>query len=958
MKRAHLGLIGILCSMIFMAGTPVFAATSEPATGVEAEMAHMEELLLSLDGIADDNYKKYLNQYKDQIYSGDKVYFDLSDISEKERLITSDDETEFHVNAEKSGLYVLGFDYTICSDNILRTTLRLSVNGETPYSELTHLFFPDNWVTGREEYDRYGNESIAMPEKVNVESFTYLRDTAYLTNDSLMIYLTEGDNTLSFKANEGKVRVDGITLEAPGRLKEDSDAEAEGSQLIEIEAEDFITRNSPNIRTIASFDESVTPYSPTLKIQNSIDEDTYRIGGTSVDYSVTVEETGYYYVAFDYLQSTKSGHVVYRNLYVDGEIPSSSYENIPFSYTTKYALKKVEVPIYLTAGEHTLSLEVSIEPYGDAVAILNSIVEEINDMALSINKITGGNTNKYRDFDLEEYGLNIADTLNFWADTVEDVYITLSGMNVNGKKNGEIQLLETAAKSLRELSEEPNKLPQNKSTFSYGDSSVRQYLTTVSENISYGNMSLDVIYLYQKDAPIKYKDGFLKRMSLKIRHFVASFTQSDYAPGYDDDEDTIEVWVNRPRQYLEIIQRMADSDFTEKTGIKVKLSIVPDQQKLILANASGDAPDAAIGIASGYVYDLALRNALVNLRKFDNFKEVGRRFAPGMLIPAVCDDGIYAIPETFNFYVLFYRADILDKLNLEVPDNMDDVRKMIPELTRMGLGFNTHVANLTTKTFAATAPFILQNKGDIFSDGTKQVTLDTEEVIGGFKILTENFTVYDMDYEILSFYQSFRDGRTPIGVSDYASYNLLTNAAPELEGSWKIALYPGIVDENGNVDRSTSGAAESNIIFASSDKQEKAWQFIDWWMSDDVQTEFSFTLQATLGNEYMWNSANLNAIMNAPWSEEDKKIIMEQISWTNEMPRVPGSYMIEREMGNVLINVVTANENLRTAIDNAEKRINSELARKLEEFGYTDESGNTIKELVIPTKELIEEWLQ
>lgn len=148
------------------------------------------------------------------------------------------------------------------------------------------------------------------------------------------------------------------------------------------------------------------------------------------------------------------------------------------------------------------------------------------------------------------------------------------------------------------------------------------------------------------------------------------------------------------------------------------------------------------------------------------------------------------------------------------------------------------------------------------------------------------------------------------------------------------------------------------MLFSSSEKQEQAWQFVDWWMSDEIQTEFSFTLQATLGNEYMWNSANLNAIAQAPWSTKDKDVILEQISWTNEMPRVPGSYMIERELGNVLANTVTNNVNIRTAIDDAQKRINAELLRKLEEFGYIDAEGNTIRELVVPDIDLIREWLE
>lgn len=948
-------LVAILCVCV------VFLIVNGRRGGISADpgqaMRDMEELLLAQNGIDEGNYKKYISQYEGRTYQGEDIRYDLSQMPEVDRSVDGERTFRCQLEVEQAGLYAVGFDYQCTGENILQTSLALKCNGDYPYQELQHLFFADTWVSGEKQYDRYQNECIAMPVRSQERRFTWMRDTSFRQNAPLMLYLEQGENELEFAANEGSVLLEGIVLASPEPIPEDEAQAAAGSAYIEIEAEDFAYRNSPNIRTESSFDPSVTPYDTAVKIQNVIEETSFRIGGTSVTYEIQVDAAGYYYLAFDYQQSAKSNFTVYRNLYIDGAIPTAGCENISFPYSGSYERKELEVPVYLTAGAHELTLEVSLAPYGDAVTILDAIVTQINDLALSVNKITGGNTSKYRDFDLEEYDLNIAQNLNDWADTVEAVYEILARADGFGEKNGEIKLLDTAVVSLRELAQKPNELPQNINRFSYGDSSVRQYLTTVSENLSLGNCGFDKIYLYQQDAKLPGQKGFFEKLVLKAGHFLASFTQDDYAPGYEDDQ-TLEIWVNRPRQYLEMIQRMADTDFTEKTGIKVNLSIVPDQQKLILSNASGKAPDGAIGISAGYVYDLAVRNALTDLRQFDDFKEVGRRFAPGMLIPGVRDEGIYAIPETFNFYVMFYRTDIFEKLNLKVPDNMDEVRDLLPELNRLGLGFNTHVANLPTKTFAATAPFVFQSGGKLFEEGEMTCRLDSPEVINGFKYLTENFTVYDMDYEILSFYQSFRDGRTPIGVSNYGTYNLLTNAAPELNGCWDIALYPGLVQEDGTVDRSTSGAAESCIVFGSSDRQEDAWKFISWWMSNEVQTEFSFMLQATLGNEYMWNSANLNAIAAAPWSTEDKKIIMEQIGWTNEMPPVPGSYIVEREMGNVLVNVVTGNVNLRTAIDDAKKRINAELNRKLEEFGYIDSQGNELRELIIPDRELIEGWLE
>ena len=63
------------------------------------------------------------------------------------------------------------------------------------------------------------------------------------------------------------------------------------------------------------------------------------------------------------------------------------------------------------------------------------------------------------------------------------------------------------------------------------------------------------------------------------------------------------------------------------------------------------------------------------------------RFTEGLLIPAVIGDGIYAVPETINFWVLYYRTDILEKLGLDVPETIEDVKQMLPELQIRGLNF-------------------------------------------------------------------------------------------------------------------------------------------------------------------------------------------------------------------------------------------------------------------------------
>lgn len=904
------------------------------------------------------SYEQYMKNQSGILYSG--LDFTVkNDLSEPALISEMGGEANYAVSIPEDALYAISFAYQPEGDFLLPNILSVTVDGETPYTELGALEANNVWVSGDFPLDRYGNQCVVMPSRDNIWQTSYLRPVTGFISSPMQIYLTKGEHRLQFVCQDGAVYMGDLTLGGLPVYDMQTGGSAAGTGIVFIEAEQIDRRNNPSIRTAAEYNTSVSPYSATIRVQNHIDGNSFRYAGGRVEYDFTVSESGYYNLSLNFRQNEKTEFHTYRNIYVDGQIPSDAFWNVGFGYSRFFDEKTIPETVYLEAGEHTLELETSLEAVGIAVKILEEIVGQMSDLALRISWISGGNTEKYRDFRLGDYGIDAAVMLNDWAALLEDTYSALYKLKSgSGSKCGQIEPLMVTAKLLRNLAKEPNELPKRLNEFSYSAGSARQYLTTAIESLSFSQLALDSVTLWQNEAKRPKSMGFLSSVFSNIERFFYSFTIQEYTPEYDGQaSEALEIWVNRSRQYLEIMQTMADTGFTAKNGIKVNLSIIPDSNKLILANASGKAPDAALSISSGQVYDLAIRGALEDMRGFDTFKEVGNRFAPGMLIPGVYDEGVYAIPETFNFWVLYYRTDILDNLGLDVPDTWNDVLAMLPQLRRMGMNFNSHVSNFVAKPFAATAPFIFQNNGLIFDLDTGMAAFDSQEATNALQTLTENYTIYNMQVEIRSFYQNFRDGRTPVGVSDYGTFNLLTNAAPELAGHWGVALYPGLVDDEGNVQRWTSGSAESNVIFSSSGQSEAAWEFMDWWMSDEVQTEFAFTLQATLGNEYLWNSANLNAMANAPWNRKHKDVILEQLTWTYETPKVPGSYMAERELSNAINSVISDGMKYQSAMDEAKKRTDREIRRKLEEFGYT-ENGEYIKPVKLPTVETIKEWLK
>ena len=341
-----------------------------------------------------------------------------------------------------------------------------------------------------------------------------------------------------------------------------------------------------------------------------------------------------------------------------------------------------------------------------------------------------------------------------------------------------------------------------------------------------------------------------------------------------------------------------------------------------------------------------------------------QRFSSGLFIPYILKDGVYAMPETVNFWVMFYRKDILESLQIKVPDSMDEVKLILPELQRRSMNFYFPTAGMVgMKVFPGTLPLILQSGGSIYGEKIGDTTLDSEISLKGFREMTELFTVYNMPTDVPSpgFYQQFRDGTLPIGVADLATYNLLLNAAPELDGLWDIALFPGLTNKEGEVERWTTGGAETMAIMSAAKDHERvdeAWMFLEWWSRAETQRNFGDLLQSTFGSEYIWPTANTEAFAQLPLRASHKKVIIEQMSWMTEAPWVLGTYMLERELSNAFISVTADGVEARRAMDTAVKRINRETYRKLEEFGYEYDQEKGTSEFPTPTVEVIERIIE
>lgn len=868
-------------------------------------------------------------------------------------------------NVAKTAIYYISFDYLSYDNSILPIEMTMKVNGEYPFYEARRLTFESQWTNAKEQlYDRYGNQIVSVPDKLIGWNNKYIMDASYRYSMPLGIELQAGKNTIEIGMSEGNVLLGNMYLNKEVDIKEYTESEkAEGDAIYTLQGEYPTYRNDSSIRALCEYDVDITPYNVKNKELNTLDGQSFKEAGQTVTYEQNIEKAGYYYIALNYKQSDKSDFPVFVDVKVDGIIENTKFKDYPLSYGKSYRTTTLQddnskyLSVYLDEGVHTISFTISIDPIRHVMESVEAIMSEINNLSLEITKVAGTNKDKYRDLNMESYIPGVGQKLYDYADELEALVDGIKSYNEEVDQIGAFSSIYVASSQLRSLAKEPDKLPYRIAELSTSVSSVTRFLANLLDALNKNQLYIDRIYLYQEKAKLPKSTGFLKSAQLSLKRFFNSFTDQAYSVDNTDDSH-LQVWVNRSRQYLEIMQKMIDEEFTKETGIKVDLSLMPDQNKLILANASGDAPDVATGINYAIPFELGIRGAIKNLAEFDDFSEIANRYTEGLLVPSTIGDGIYSLPETRNFWVMYYRKDVLDKLGLDVPETMEDVKDMLPELQMRGLNFYYPTAGMVAmKNFHGTTPLLFQNGASLYSEFAGDTTINSEEAVKGFTELTELFTIYNLPKDVPSFYQHFRNGDLPIGIADYSVYNLLINAAPEIANSWGIALVPGVEDENGDVNHYSSGGAESTVMFKSNEEREgQAWEFMKWWSSAEVQAEFGQTLQITYGDEYIWNTANTEAFAGLAIRSEDKKVIIEQDEWIMEAPRILGTYMLERELSNAYNAIVVDGKNLRITLDNAVKRIDRETERKLEEFGYMKD-GKVIKNYKVPTTQTVREIL-
>jgi len=861
-------------------------------------------------------------------------------------------EVTWQVEVDQAGYYNLVLNYYPYSGKSSGIERAVYINGEIPFEGAENITFYRIW--GNETsitQDVNGNDIRPSQIETPFWNSMYFNDHVGYIDEPFAFYFHSGTNTIQLVGVREPLMIKSIELQSVETLMDydtyeqmyQSESVVE-DQLEFIQAEEQSYSSSPTLYPLADRTSVKTmPNSASLVRLNTIGGNNWRVSGDFIVWTFQVEESGLYSISLRVKQRLATGMNVYRNIYIDDEIPFQEMENYAFVYDTNWRIQTLgneeeEYLFYLTEGTHTIKMEVSLGDYGAVIGQVQTSINNLNKLYREILVYTGPEPDQYRDYQLTERIDNLVERIQAERDSLASIRETL--IEISGSKSEKTGILDTVILQLDDFIDKPREIHTQLLTFNSNISS----LGTLVLLLSAQPLEIDYFLVHSQDANLPQSNAsFVSSLWFKICSFFSTFT-TDYsslgATGDYETDTTIEVWLSIGRDQANVLRKLIDESFTPISKIQVDLKLV-NSSVLLPATLSNVGPDVAMGLGNSIPVNYAMRNAVYDLSQFEDFDEVATRFMESAMVPFEYEGGYYALPEQQTFLMMFYRTDIFEELGLEPPQTWDDVIALIPDLQKHNLEFylpipitQGSVMNLAPNPIFST--LFYQNGGTFYTDGNTRCGFDQGSGPEVFEMWTQFYTDYSFPVQA-DFVNRFRSGQMPIGITYYNVYNTLSVFAPEIRGKWDFVLVPGTEVDDGNggtyIDRSTVSSGTSTMIMNDCEDKEAAWEFLKWWTSTETQVRFGREMEGILGAAARYPTANVEAMSQLPWTVSEYSKLMEQWEWVKGIPEVPGGYMTGRHLDNAFRMVYNDNTNARETLYDYVQVINAEIESKRREFG-------------------------
>lgn len=955
-------IIAIISGMILYQRNNSVADYSSKYEGVD--------LTTSINGVGRANtYTRYLENIGDEPSPADEINVDLFNYSdgvgveaandyqgEDNVLLSSEDGyVEWNVNVPESGLYSIYIEYLPVEAKGIDIERCVYINGEVPFLGADTITLSRVWTdASKVKQDNQGNDiRPSQVEEPRWES-TYFKDYMGYYTKPYQFYFKQGENTLRLAAINEPLAIRKLVIKSSEGTMEYKDFTSTVNQtdyqntdmdyVYITQGEASTYRSSPSL--YATFDRSSSntePYSVSKIKLNMSGGYQWRIPGQWMEWEIEVPEDGLYHISIKGRQSYQRGSVSNRTLMIDGKIPFDEVSEIPFQYSSSWRLdtfgdENGDAYLFpLTAGKHTLRLEVTLGELGNILNVMEESVYRLNEMYRKILILTGTTPDKYRDYRVDTVYPEVMEAMALES---KILYKTVDELVAySGQKGSQVASAQTLAVQLARLVNRPDKIPNTLQNFKDNITALGASILSMSE----APLDVDYIVVSSPEAKLpEVKETFVDKVVHETRSFVASFVQDYNAIGnVYDKESSITVWMLSGRDQSTILKTMIDDTFTPDSGITVNVKLITPEV-LLPSVVAGTGPDVALTVGQGEPINFAIRGAAEDLSKYPGFDEVVSEYFDQSIVPYEFDGGTYAIPETQNFNVMFYRKDILEELGVEVPSTWMELMQILPTIQKnnMNVGIPSTERKINNIAFPDLSNFfaqLYQRGGTLYNQDGSQAVIDTNIGVDAFEAYTMFFTQYKVP-TVYDFVNRFRTGEMPIGLADYNTFNTLAVFAPEIRGLWSFAVLPGTEQEDGTINRSVSFWGNCSMMLSSAKNKDKAWEFMKWWSNSETQVRFGRELESVMGASARYATANEMAFDKLAWSNSNAATLEEQWKWLVGTPEVPGGYYSQRHIVNAIRKVINDNEDPRETLLDYTRTINDELTKKRLEFGLEEKS--------------------
>lgn len=938
------------------------------ATSVLLIVALMSQCIcVAANGAADDkpSYNTYRAENSEIVSGSDKIALKTSELSDfsgekgndKEQgeyieLTEKSDFASFSFNVSSNGAYAISITYCPSVAQEKHIGISVSLDGKQSFEELSTIQLPRFWENDGDKRKAANGDEIAPHQK---ESFIWskyeLRDSVGLSNDPFVFLLDEGEHTITVELVSEAVKISQINIDPYALPKKYEDVLAEwksegakntSGEPIVFEGEAAVYKTLKSIIPKSdSANAGLSPADATKNLLNHIGSSSWASVGESIVWKFNVPSDGLYALGFHYRQNYVLDGYSYRRLEIDGSVPFAEASQIGFKYAADwkdmtYSDSSGEpYRFYLKAGEHTLKMTVTMGPLAELNEQLADVVLELGTIYRKITMVVGETADANRDYNLFGQIANLKEDLTSCSKRLKDIsngICELSGI----RSNSSTVVLQNMANVIDRMLRNPYRATDYKTDFYNNYCSLGSILYEMRKTA----LDIDTVTLAADSEQIKNKTSFVKQLWFSFARFFYSFV-NDYevSDGKNSANEEISLWINWGRDQAQVLSALIEEDFTPEYNIEVNVKIT--NASLIQSMLSGNGTDVYLRLPRSQPVNMALRGALCDLTKFDDYEEVISRFMPDASVPYQFEGGCYALPDTQTFYMMFYRKDIFEEFGVSVPKTWEEFLKVMTVFSRNNMQVGIPYTQFTGVTVADEgvgalnlySSLLLQSGGDVYNEALTRTNFDTPTALQAFQTWTDFYTEYKMPVTY-DFYNRFRSGEMPLAIQPYTQYSTLSVAALEISGLWGMAPIPGTVKEDGTIDNTVTGGGAGSVILAGSKHKKAAWEFLKWWTAADTQARYVDEIEAILGVAARQPTATVEALKQLSWETDDLAQLLAQWEAVEEIPEAVGSYYTSRSLDQAFWSVYNSRTNPRDTLTEWGDIVNEEITRKRAEYDY------------------------